>query len=76
VAANKKEAGNVRLTAGPNVHGDLEYAYEIGCRDGGLHVRILRVDYCGPNWSRIAFKPLFEGSLDAAQQFATNYQRN
>lgn len=29
VAANKTEGGNIRLTNGPENHGDLEYRYEI-----------------------------------------------
>jgi hypothetical protein len=70
VAANKREAGNVRLTSGPEAHGDLEYAYEILCQDGHLHVRILAVGYAGPGLRRAEYRTLFEGSLEAAQHFA------
>ncbi len=73
VAANKKEAGNVRLTSGPDAHGDLEYAYEIRCQDEHLHLRILKVGYSGPDYRRIHYRPLFEGNFEAAQQFAAMF---
>ena len=63
VAANKKEAGNLRLTSGPAAHGDLAYAYEICCQGGCLHVRIFKAGYGS----------LFEGSLEDAQQFAATF---
>ena len=71
VAANKKEAGDIRLTAGPKTHGDLSYSYEILCRDGRLHVRIFKVGYSGPGFRHAEYQPLFEGGLDDARQFAT-----
>jgi hypothetical protein len=62
VAANKKQAGDIYLTSGPGVHGDLAYSYELRCRDGHLQVRI----YEPANNNRL----LFDGSLETAQQFA------
>jgi hypothetical protein len=60
VAANKQQAGNIRLTSGPDAPGDLAYTYEISCRDGQLHVRINEAGY----------RLLFEGTLEAACEFA------
>src|SRR6516164_7604860 len=54
VAANKKQAGDIRLTTGPEVHGDLAYRYEIRCSDSRLHIRICQGAGEEP--------PLFEGS--------------
>ena len=70
VAANKKEAGDVRLTCGPAVHGDLSYTYEIRCQDGQLEVRIFKVRYHGPGYCWAEYQPLFKGSLQDALQFA------
>jgi len=64
VAANKQQPGNVRLTTGPEAHGDLAYTYEIRCKGGRLHVRIFQAGYTGP---------LFEGTLEDAQQFASTF---
>jgi len=65
VAANKKQPGDVRLTTGPDAHGDLAYAYEIRCRAGRLRIRIY-----DPNAKH---GPLFEGTLEEAQQFAASH---
>ena len=63
VAANKKQSGDIRLTTGPDAHGDLAYSYEIRCPDGQLHIRICRGAGEG--------QPLFDGTLEVAQQFAS-----
>ena len=73
VAANKKQAGDIRLTSGPDAHGDLAYAYEVRCRDGRLHVRILGRALVGPDWCETEFQPLFEGTIEDAQQFAATF---
>jgi hypothetical protein len=73
VAANKQQPGNVRLTDGPDDHGDLEYAYEIRCPAGRLHVGIFKVGYTGPKYERAQYRPLFEGSIEDAQQFAATF---
>ena len=73
VAANKKEAGDIRLTIGPDAYGDLAYLYEIRCRDGRLHVRIDQVGYLAPGFCEADYRPLFEGTLEDAQQFASTY---
>jgi hypothetical protein len=65
VAANKKQAGDIRLTTGPEAHGDLAYRYEIRCPHGQLHVRIYQGSGKEP--------PLFEGAIEAAQQFASTF---
>jgi len=65
VAANKSQAGNIRLTTGPDAHGDLSFVYEIRCQDGRLHVRIYR---CSGE-----ARPLFDGTLEDAQQFAATF---
>jgi len=70
VAANKKQAGDVRLTSGPEAHGDLSYTYEIRCESGRLHVRIDRVGSLAPGFGEAPHRPLFEGSLEDAQEFA------
>jgi hypothetical protein len=70
VAANKKEPGNLRLTSGPDAHGDLAYTYEIRCRGGQLHVRIDQVSYTGRKLRQAVYRPLFEGTLEGAQRFA------
>jgi hypothetical protein len=64
VAANKQQPGNVRLTTGPEAHGDLAYAYDIRCPDGHLHVRIFQAGHT---------EPLFDGTLEDAQQFASTF---
>ena len=64
VTANKKHDGDIRLSSGPEFHGDLSYAYEIRCQEGKLHVRI---------WRTGDADPLFEGTLDDARQFAATY---
>jgi len=64
VAANKKYPGDIRLTNGPDAHGDLEYTYEIHCQDGQLHVPIRKPGYT---------LPIFKGTLEQAQQFAATY---
>jgi hypothetical protein len=61
VAANKKIAGDVRLTSSPDRLG-VTYAYEIRCLAGRLHVRILKGGDA---------EPIFEGFLEDARQFAT-----
>jgi hypothetical protein len=68
VAANKKTAGDIRLTPGPEAHGDLAYAYEICCQAERLHIRIFGPCWCADD------TPLFEGTLEAAQQFAATYE--
>lgn len=40
IAANKEEEGDLRLTKGPESHGDLEYRYEVEMKNGSLHVKI------------------------------------
>jgi hypothetical protein len=40
IAANKEDAGGVRLTKGPESHGDLDYRYEVKMKDGSLHIKI------------------------------------
>jgi len=65
VAANKKGAGDICLTSGPDAHGDLAYRYEIHCQDDHLHVRI----YEHPGEDRL----FFDGSLEAAQHFAAMF---
>ena len=44
IAANKGNAGGVRLTKGPESHGDLDYRYEVKMKDGSLHVKIFQYD--------------------------------
>src|ERR1700722_19005838 len=39
IAGNKAGSGDVRLTHGPDYHGDLEYRYEIGYRSCDLWVK-------------------------------------
>ena len=63
VAANKQQPGNIRLTSGPDAHGDLAYTYEISCRDGQLHFRINEAGITGD-------RLLFEDPFEAAQEFA------
>jgi hypothetical protein len=73
VAANKKEAGDIRLTGGPALYRDLAYTYEIRCQDGQLHLRIFKVRYHGPGCCWADYQPLFAGSLEDAQLFAATY---
>jgi hypothetical protein len=73
VAANKQEAGDIRLTSGPDAHCDLEYTYEISCPDGKLHIRINEVNYTGPRDCQTNYRPLFEGTLDEARLFAAEF---
>jgi hypothetical protein len=74
VAANKQEAGNVRLTSGPDAHGDLEYAYEVRGAAGRIRVSVYKVGYVGPRLRQAQLRPLFEGTLEDAQQFAATYK--
>jgi hypothetical protein len=73
VAANKKEAGDVRLTAGPDAHWDISYAYEISCPHNRLHVRICKVNYTGPRLQGVEYQSLFEGHLEDAHLFASTH---
>lgn len=65
VAANKKRCGDIYLIAGPQAPGGLAYRYEIRCPDGRLHIRIYASTGDG--------EPLFAGSLEDAQQFASAF---
>jgi hypothetical protein len=65
VAANKAQAGDIRLIPGPDAHGNLSFAYEIRCLDGRLHVRISR---CSGE-----VRPLFDGTLEDALQFSATF---
>lgn len=38
VQTAKTSAGGVRLTSGPEAHGDLEYTYSVTCKNGALKV--------------------------------------
>jgi hypothetical protein len=73
VAANKKEGGDVRLTAGPDAHGDLNYAYQVSCPNQQLHVRICRVSYSGPRFRLVEYDPLFDGAFEDALLFALTH---
>ena len=69
VAGNKKEGGgDVYFTKGPNVHGDLEYVYELYQNDlGGLMIKAYHA-----NWddvkSRTVKTQMFKGTLIAFVQ--------
>ncbi len=65
VAANKKGGGDIYLVAGPNAPGGLAYRYDIRCRDGRLHLRIYTCT--GDD------RPIFEGTLEEALQFASTF---
>jgi len=39
IAANKESAGGVRLTSGPDAHGDIEYVYLVSQNGTGLQVK-------------------------------------
>jgi hypothetical protein len=73
VAANKKAAGDVRLTVATSVYGNLEYAYRVRCQDGQLHIRIDKVSYPAPGLHLAEYHPVFEGTLEAALQFAATF---
>lgn len=64
VAANKTKSGDVRLTAGPQAHGDLSYRYEIEHTPGApdLHVRAYRSLH-GDDYEIV-----YDGSLEAMIQ--------
>jgi hypothetical protein len=74
VAANKKGAGDIRLTSGPEVHGDLAFTYETSCQGGRLHVRINQAGYYSRDFNQSEFRPIFIGSLDDAQHFSETYK--
>ena len=38
IAVNKHQPGDIRLTTGPEAHGDLEYIYTVTLKDGKLHI--------------------------------------
>jgi len=44
IAANKENAGDLRLTSGPNAHGDLSFKYETTVKDKKLYTRIFQND--------------------------------
>jgi hypothetical protein len=45
VAAVKKGGGNIRLTKGPQDHGDLSYSYLVTCKDGKFAIKVKREVY-------------------------------
>jgi hypothetical protein len=45
IAANKDEAGDLRLTSGPDAHGDLSFKYETTVKDKKLYTRIFEKTY-------------------------------
>jgi hypothetical protein len=63
VAANKDQAGGIRLCHGPNDNGCLAYRYELTCRDGSLWVKIFDLPLCGETL-------VFEGPLADAKEWA------
>lgn len=63
VAANKEGAGNIRLTSGPDCHGDLEYVYELSqAKNGQLIIKAFDVSY---SWDdrKITKSEVFYGRL-------------
>ena len=68
VRAWKQEGGgNIYFTAGPDLHGDLEYRYEIRCEDRTLHVKVFAVS--GPDGKTSTLQ--FDGTLaDAETRYA------
>jgi hypothetical protein len=71
IAGNKSDAGGVRLTHGPEKHGDLEYRYEISLGGSELIVKCFAVTgFSGPKKS----KKIFEGTLKEFTEWA--YKRN
>ena len=61
VAVNKEGSGSVRLTAGPDSHGDLEYRYEITCEKGMIHVTAFELN--GPE------QQIYKGTLRGFGEF-------
>lgn len=43
VAKHKKYAGDIRLSEGPDYHGDLAYAYEVREENGKLSIKTIKV---------------------------------
>lgn len=74
VAGNKTGGGHVRLMHdGPPkkvAPGDIEYRYEIICKNGGLFVAAFSVE----NWNRYKETPLFSGVLDQFAAWAPTYE--
>lgn len=61
IAANKDSAGGIRLTNGPDEHGDLAYRYEVRAATDALHVTAYEVGTA---------EPIFAGSLEGFKAFA------
>lgn len=64
VAACRKGPGGVRLTHGPEHHGDLAYRYEIRCDGGVLMVKAFK-QRTWEGWSaeKVGYEPIFLGTL-------------
>ena len=43
IALYKTGEGNIRLTRGPDAHGDLEYTYLVTCANGKIKIKVKAV---------------------------------
>lgn len=65
-AGNKGSSGGVRLTQGPERHGDLEYRYVITFKDGQLWVTAYDVDFDDCGGGRV----IYDGPQDKFAEWA------
>lgn len=64
IAANKQRGGgSIRLTKGPEAHGDLEYDYEISFQNNAITVKQFDWNW-GSSDNHRDTTPAFEGTLD------------
>ena len=60
IAANKTEGGSVRLTGGPERHGDIEYAYTISLRNSELMIAAHQRNWDADLMEQFHYGPLNE----------------
>ena len=57
IAGNQLGPGNLRISLGPDHHGDIQYRYEIGYRSCDLWVKAFKVSRCGGPDEELYYAP-------------------
>jgi hypothetical protein len=70
IAVNKDSAGSVRLTQGPEQHGDIEYYYIVyqPTPEGPLYVEAYDVPFDAPKGRKLLFKGLLSEFIKKAEE--------
>ena len=70
IAANKNISGGLRLTHGPDSHGDIEYKYRVYMARGQLQVDCDERE----GWEPTTWKQIYSGNFDEFAQWAIKYE--